>query len=38
MPMTTVTDYSVNFAKEIYQFHKQMGTGVDAVYTDCGNR
>lgn len=39
--MTTITDYSVDFAKEIYQFHKQMGLGwmqfIPIVETDKTN-
>ena len=39
--MTTVTDYSVNYAKEIYQFHKAMGIGwmqfIPIVETDKTN-
>jgi len=39
--MTTVTDYSVNYPKEIYQFHKAMGLGwmqfIPIVETDKSN-
>jgi uncharacterized protein len=39
--MTTVTDYSVNYAREIYNFHKAMGLGwmqfIPIVETDKTN-